>query len=73
MKINQSGQITISKELRERFGFQVDSTIEVEVSKEGILIKPMASHREQVCRWFKSEHQNEMATLTTNQIMHLIH
>ena len=73
MKMNNSGQMTIPKELRDRFGLNPDSELIVEVSKEGILIKPMPTHREQVNQWFKNEHGNEMATLTTAQIMKLIH
>ena len=72
MKINHSGQITIPKELRDRFGLHPDTELIVEVSRNGILIKPMPSHREQVNQWFKDKHGNEMATLTTSQIMKLI-
>jgi len=73
MKMNEAGQVTIPKALRDRFGLHPDSSLDVEVSKDGILIKPMASHREQVSQWLKDEHGGEMATLTTDQIMHLIH
>ncbi|BDS07571.1 hypothetical protein NT6N_26110 [Oceaniferula spumae] len=72
MKMNQSGQITIPKVLRDQFGFKPDSTLIVETTKEGILLKPMPSHREQVSQWFKDKHGGEMATLTTDQIMRLI-
>ncbi|MGB1936041.1 MAG: AbrB/MazE/SpoVT family DNA-binding domain-containing protein [Akkermansiaceae bacterium] len=72
MKMNQSGQVTIPKVIRETFGLEPDSELIVETSKDGILIKPMPSHREQVNKWFKDEHGDELATLTTDQIMHLI-
>ena len=72
VKMNQSGQITIPKVLREQFGLEPDSTLIVETSKEGILIKPMPSHLEQVSQWFKDEHGSEMASLTTDQVMRLI-
>jgi len=72
MKMNQSGQITIPKVLREQFGLQPGSDLVVETSKEGILIKPMPSHLEQVSQWFKNEHGSEMASLTTDQIMRLV-
>ncbi|MBT8038128.1 MAG: AbrB/MazE/SpoVT family DNA-binding domain-containing protein [Verrucomicrobiae bacterium] len=71
--MNQSGQITIPKELRDRFGLNPDSDLIVTVSKDGILIKPRPTHRQQVNQWFKDEHGNELATLTTAQIMKLIH
>lgn len=72
MKINQSGQVTIPKVIRDQFGLEADTELIVETSKDGILIKPMPSHREQVNQWFKDEHGDEMATLTTAQIMKLI-
>jgi len=72
MKMNHTGQITIPKVLRDQFGLKPDSTLIVETSKEGILIKPMPSHRGQVNQWFKDEHGSEMASLTTDQIMRLI-
>ena len=72
MKMNQSGQITIPKVLREQFGLELNSDIIVETSKDGILIKPMPSHLKQVSKWFKNEHGSEMASLTTDQVMRLI-
>ena len=72
MKLNQSGQVTIPKVIREKFGLEPDTELIVETSKDGILIKPMPSHRDQVNQWFKDEHGDELATLTTDQIMHLI-
>ncbi|NNJ85879.1 MAG: AbrB/MazE/SpoVT family DNA-binding domain-containing protein [Akkermansiaceae bacterium] len=72
MKMNQHGQITIPKVLREKFGLVPDSTLIVETSKDGILIKPMPSHLEQVSQCVKDEHGNEMASLTTDQIMRLV-
>ncbi|MCP5536865.1 MAG: AbrB/MazE/SpoVT family DNA-binding domain-containing protein [Akkermansiaceae bacterium] len=72
MKIDENGQITIPKVLREKFGFVPDSTLVVETTREGILIKPMPSHMEQVSQWFKDEHGSEMASLTTDQIMRLV-
>ena len=73
MKINAEGQITIPIQIREQFGLTPGANVEAEVSKDGILIKPMPTHREQVVRWLKDEHGSEMATLTTDQIMQLIH
>lgn len=73
MKMDENGQITIPKTLRDLFGLEGGATLEAEVSKDGILIKPKANHREQVSNWLKDEHGDEMATLTTDQIMHLIH
>jgi hypothetical protein len=32
----------------------------------------MPTHRQQVNQWFKDQHGDEMATLTTDQIMNLI-
>ena len=71
MKMNKDGQITIPKELRDLFGLQPGSVLDAELSKGGILIKPQASHLEQVAQWFKDEHGDEMAALTTDQIMRL--
>jgi len=72
MKINHSGQVTIPKVLRDQFGLKPDTDLIVETTKDGILIKPMPSHMEQVNQWFKNEHGDEMASLTTAQIMKLI-
>lgn len=72
MKMNEEGQVTIPETLRELMGIKLGDELEVSVTKEGILIKPMQSHREQVAQWFRDEHGDEMATLTTDQIMRLI-
>lgn len=72
MKMNQDGQITIPKPLRDLLGLEPGALLEAELSRDGILIKPGQNHREQVSQWLKSEHGDEMTTLTTDQIMHLI-
>jgi AbrB family looped-hinge helix DNA binding protein len=72
MKMNQNGQITIPKSLRELYGLEAGAILDAEISKDGILIKPKNDHREQVSKWLKDEHGDELATLTTDQIMHLI-
>jgi AbrB family looped-hinge helix DNA binding protein len=72
MKMNQDGQITIPKPLRDLLGLEPGDLLEAELNKDGILIKPRQTHREKVTQWLKSEHGDEMATLTTDQLMHLI-
>ncbi|MFT5467056.1 MAG: AbrB family looped-hinge helix DNA binding protein [Verrucomicrobiales bacterium] len=72
MKVNEQGQITIPEALREQFGPEAGANVEVEVTKNGILLKPMSTHRAQVEKWFRDEHGDEMASLTTDQIMKLI-
>ena len=72
MKMNEHGQITIPKTLRKLYGLEPGATLDAEVSRDGILIKPAGEHREQVVTWLKDEHGDEMATLTTDQIMQLI-
>ena len=72
MKMNENGEVAIPKQLRDLFGLGPGSELEAVVSRDGILIKPGADHRDQVCQWLKDEHGDEMATLTTDQIMHLI-
>ena len=72
MKMNQDGQITIPKPLRDLLGLEPGAVLEAELSKDGILIRPGLKHRDQIIQWLKSEHGDEMATLTTDQIMHLI-
>ena len=42
------------------------------VSKEGILVQPNDSHRDEVMRWLEDEHGSAMASLTTEDIMRLI-
>lgn len=39
MKVGEKGQITIPKHLRERFGLQKDSEVELIPEKDGILIQ----------------------------------
>ena len=73
MKMNQDGQITIPKQLRDLLGLEAGAVLQAELSKDGILIRPELKHREQVAKWLKDEHGDEMATLTTDQIMRLIH
>lgn len=70
--MNEKGQVTIPKALRDIFGLSSESDLDAVVSKDGILIKPASNHREQVSQWLKDEHGSEMASLTTEQIMHLI-
>ena len=72
MKVNEQGQITIPEALRQKFGLEPGSEVEIEVSKDGILLKPLPTHREEVVRWFRDEHGDELANLTTDQIMSLI-
>lgn len=72
MRVNEQGQITIPAALRTQFGLEPGANIEAEVTKDGILLKPMPTHREQVAKWFRDEHGDEMANLTTDQIMGLI-
>lgn len=73
MKMNQKGQVTIPKAIRELFGLQPDTVIDVEVSRDGILLKPVSSSTDDVMAWLKNEHGDEMATLTNDQIFHLMH
>lgn len=73
MKMNQKGQVTIPKAIRELFGLQPDTVIDVEVSRDGILLKPVLSSTDDVMAWLKNEHGDEMATLTNDQIFHLMH
>ncbi len=70
--MNEDGQVTIPKTLRDLMGIAPGDQLDVSVTKEGILIKPMLSHRQQVAQWLKDEHGDEMATLTTDQIMRLL-
>jgi AbrB family looped-hinge helix DNA binding protein len=39
MKISERGQVTIPKELRDRFGLQPDVEIEFVASREGVIIR----------------------------------
>ncbi len=73
MKMNQNGQVTIPKALRDLLGLEPDTDIQIELSKDGILLKPVLSNAEDVMVWLKKEHGDEMATLTNDQIFHLMH
>jgi AbrB family looped-hinge helix DNA binding protein len=72
MKVNEKGQITIPSKLREQFGLLPGTAVSIEVNKDGILLKPAESHRVQVAKWLEDEHGSAMASLTTQDIMHLI-
>jgi AbrB family looped-hinge helix DNA binding protein len=69
MKIGPNGEIKLPRKVRERFGFHPGEEIGVELSGEGILLKPMKSTREDLIRWFKDEHERELATLRINELM----
>lgn len=58
--------------LAANFGFKAGDKVDVEVSKNGILLKPSEESAETVMKWLREEHGNELATLTTDQIMHLL-
>jgi AbrB family looped-hinge helix DNA binding protein len=73
MKIGSNGEIKLPRNLRERFGFHPGEKVDVELSKEGILLKPMKSSREDLIQWLKTEHDTELATLRTNELMRLFH
>ena len=72
MKINEKGEIVVPASLAHNFGFQPGDELDIEVSRHGILIKPKAETAESVMQWLKNEHGDEMATLTTHQILHLL-
>lgn len=72
MKINESGQITIPAELRTLLGLTAGQEVQVELSRDGILIQPMDTHRAQIAQWLRDEHGSELATLTTDQVMRLM-
>lgn len=72
MKISKEGSNAILKNLLSRFGFEPGMDVEIEISRDGILVKPAESHRAQVADWLRNEHGSEMATLTTDQLMRLI-
>lgn len=72
MIIDERGRLTIPKTIREEFGLYPGETAEIEVNRDGILIKPAESHRGRLLKWLKEEHGSEMASLTTDQIMRLI-
>ena len=72
MKISETGQIVIPKALVEAFGFSPGDSIDLEISRRGILIQPKEESAESVLKWLKEKHGDEMAALTTNQILNLI-
>ena len=72
MKIDDNGRLTIPRELQERFGLHPGTSVEIEVSRDGILLKPMDTHRLGVAEWLKNDHGDEMVTLTTDTIMRLV-
>ncbi len=72
MKVNQHGEIVIPAVLVANFGLKAGDKVDLEVSRHGILVKPAEESAEKVMKWLREEHGTEMATLTTDQIMHLL-
>jgi len=73
MKLNSHGQVIIPKKLRELLGLQPGSELQVSLTKEGILIAPKSiDHRKQLLNWLQETHGDEMATLTTDQVLKLL-
>ena len=72
MKIDKNGDLTLPGELLEQFGLQPGTDVELVASRDGILIKPADSHREQVIKWLREKHGSELATLTTSEVMRLM-
>jgi len=72
MKIEKNGEIVIPATLVETFGFKPGDAIQMEVSHQGILIKPEAKSAEKVKKWLLEKHGDEMATLTTAQILQIL-
>ena len=72
MKVNENGEIIVPAALVETFGFKPGDSVEVEVSRNGINVKPSEETTESIMKWLREEHGDEMATLTTDQILHLL-
>jgi len=73
MKLNSHGQVIIPKKLRELLGLLPGTELGVTLTKEGVLIAPKdIDHRKQLLNWLQDKHGDEMATLTTDQIMKLL-
>ena len=73
MKVGPNGEIKLPRKLRERFGFHPGEEVEMKLGKDGILLKPMESHREDLIQWLKNEHGDELATLRTGELMRIFH
>ena len=72
MKVNENGEIVVPAALVENFGFKPGDSVQVEASRKGLLVKPREETAESVMKWLREEHGDEMATLTTEQILHLL-
>ena len=72
MKINKNGELVVSAGLLKTLGLKSGDEVEIEMSRHGILIKPEKESAEKVMKWLRDEHGDEMATLTNDQIFHLL-
>lgn len=72
MKIEKNGEIVIPAALVKTFGFKPGDSIQMEVSHQGILIKAEENSTEAVKKWLLEKHGDEMATLTTAQILQFL-
>lgn len=72
MKVNEQGEIVVPAALVNKFGLSSGDSIEVELSKNGILIKAREETATEVMNWLREEHGDEMVTLTTDQILNLL-
>jgi bifunctional DNA-binding transcriptional regulator/antitoxin component of YhaV-PrlF toxin-antitoxin module len=72
MKISEDGDLVIPAALLKNCGLNPGDAVELEVSRNGILVKAEHESAESIMKWLKQEHGDEMVTLTTDQILHLL-
>lgn len=71
MKITVKGQVTIPKEMRDRYGLAPDTEVEFSAGKEGLLIRPAANRRKKMEDWIASARGCATSGLRTDEIMDL--
>ena len=72
MKVNSDGELVLKASLLKNFGLEPGDEPEVEVNRNGILVKPRKENADSVMKWLREEHGDEMVTLTNEQIFHLL-
>lgn len=68
MKVNAHGQITIPAELRNKLGLLPHSEIQLEIVKDGILIRPSISSKK-LPEWIQYMAGKGDVNLSTDQIL----
>jgi|GEM_PF-927859 len=73
MKLCKNGHITIPKKLRDLLGLKPDSIVNAVLTKDGLLLVPEESQRNELETWLRVERATEDAELRSLEIQKAFH